>query len=259
MNKVDMEWRLPMSTLGMYTCIYIHTHMFTCIHTLEKGGQHLRNRSFLLASTCMHIHLNQYIQKRTYMYTGTCIHAHTQQSSFRKIEGLDFLLAATLGTSGCVVYRWIWRSSCVWPMWRGRAYSGISCYFWLRRESDYVFDNGVMFNGELELIPWKLFIEVVSRLCFRHVALLLCGFKSVSVGLVGVVGLLSARSVVGSIPSTQHKNIITHVSLFFIANGILVSLTLWAYSCFHLLIERLTFENILARLVCMFLLLSLKI
>lgn len=231
----------------------MHTHIRKRWAASEKqkfsSGLHMHAHTLKPIYTKTHIHV--------YWYMYTCTHTHTPQSSFRKIEGLDFLLAATLGTSGCVVYRWIWRSSCVWPMWRGRAYSGISCYFWLRRESDCVFDNGVMFNGELELIPWKLFIEVVSRLCFRHVALrLLCGFKSVCLG--GVVGLLSARSVVGSIPSTQHKNIIIHFSLFSVANGILVSLTLWAYSCFHLLIERLTFENILARLVCMFLL-SLKI
>ena len=50
-----------------------------------------------------------------------------------RTETFDFLLTATFGAGGCMVYRWIWRSSCIWPMWRGRAYSGTLCHSWLRK------------------------------------------------------------------------------------------------------------------------------
>lgn len=142
----------------------------------------------------------------------------------------DFLLTATFGTSGCMVYRWIWRSSCIRPVWRGRTYSGTLCYSFRRGENSGFGYRRIVFNEELSLIPWKPVKEVNARIILGNLTVLRWN-------LLALCEILKPPADLLLTPSDW-------IILFLLPCGLIRRNQ--TYPCLHLLIKRLALGEVMA-------------
>lgn len=129
-----------------------------------------------------------------------------------------------------MVYRWIWRSSCIRPVRRGRTYSGTLCYSFRRGENSFFGYRSIVFNEELRLIPWKPVKEVNARI---------------------ILGNLGVFEMELTNPMWDFKTICRPTShpsdwniLFLLPCGLIRRNE--TYTCLHLLIKRLALGEVVA-------------